>query len=115
DYYVSTSGSDSNSGSKSNPFRTLQKAVSVVKAGEIVVVGDGVYKGSTNSDYGLLINAAGTSDAWIRIVSENRGGAIIDGDNNKIHYGVTFGSKARYVSVEGFQIRGYVDGGFFSN
>lgn len=114
-YYVSPRGSDSNSGSMSKPFKTLQKAVSVVAPGDIVVVKDGVYKDSTNSDYGLLINKAGTSSKWIRIVSENRYGAIIDGDNNKIHYGVSFGKDAKYISVEGFQIRGYVDGGFFSN
>lgn len=37
-YYVSTTGSDSNSGTLASPFRTIAKAVSVVKAGETIYV-----------------------------------------------------------------------------
>lgn len=34
DYYVSVKGSDSNDGSESMPFRTIQKAADVMVAGE---------------------------------------------------------------------------------
>src|SRR5437899_2916269 len=44
-YYVSPSGSDSNSGSSSAPFRTLQQAADTVNAGDIVIVRQGNYKG----------------------------------------------------------------------
>ncbi|MGV8152536.1 MAG: MopE-related protein, partial [Candidatus Nanoarchaeia archaeon] len=44
DYYVSNSGSDSNSGAASLPFRTLQRAASEVKAGETVYISPGIYR-----------------------------------------------------------------------
>ena len=42
-YYVTTTGSDANSGSSADPFRTLQKGASVAQAGDTVRVGAGVY------------------------------------------------------------------------
>lgn len=42
-YYVSTTGSDSNSGASSTPFKTIQKAANTVPAGSIIYV-----LGSTN-------------------------------------------------------------------
>jgi hypothetical protein len=42
-WYVATYGSDSNSGSSMNPFKTIEKAVSVVQSGEIIYVRGGTY------------------------------------------------------------------------
>lgn len=45
EYYVAPSGSDENSGtSEKNPFRTIQKAASVAKAGDKVLIKGGVYR-----------------------------------------------------------------------
>ena len=41
-YYVATTGSDSNLGTETSPFLTIQKAANVVKPGETVIVKDGV-------------------------------------------------------------------------
>ena len=42
-YYVSTSGSDSNSGSESSPFRTIDRAESVAKENEGIIIRAGSY------------------------------------------------------------------------
>ncbi|WP_314584755.1 discoidin domain-containing protein [Paenibacillus terrigena] len=42
-YYVSTTGSDSNSGTQESPFRSIQKASSVMVAGDTCVIRSGTY------------------------------------------------------------------------
>ena len=42
-YYVSTSGSDSNSGTIEQPFRTVNRAVRVLKAGDTLYIRGGTY------------------------------------------------------------------------
>jgi parallel beta-helix repeat protein len=44
-YYVATNGSDSNRGTESLPFKTLQKAADIVKTGDTVLVRGGRYAG----------------------------------------------------------------------
>lgn len=43
-YYVATNGSDSNTGTTSSPFKTIQKAVKVVRAGDTVLIRKGRHK-----------------------------------------------------------------------
>lgn len=45
-YYVSTFGSDSNPGSVLQPFRTIAKGISVLEAGDILSLRQGVYHGA---------------------------------------------------------------------
>jgi hypothetical protein len=45
-YYVATTGDDANPGTRSSPFRSLSKAVSVLKPGETLLVRAGTYVGS---------------------------------------------------------------------
>lgn len=42
-YYVSTNGSDSNTGTSDSPFRTIQYAADTATAGDTVIVKDGTY------------------------------------------------------------------------
>src|SRR6266508_6207583 len=42
-YYVSTTGSDTNSGSLTAPFKTFAKAVSIMQAGDTLQVMPGTY------------------------------------------------------------------------
>jgi hypothetical protein len=44
EFYVSPEGSDSNPGTISKPFLTLEKAASVAKAGTTVILREGVYE-----------------------------------------------------------------------
>lgn len=64
DYYVSTSGSDSNPGTNVNaPFATLAKAVSVAGAGKLIYVRGGTYNGSST----VNLSKSGTPAQPIRI------------------------------------------------
>lgn len=110
--YVSPSGRDSGTGSKSDPLKTLSRAVQVARAGDVVVVADGVYP-AESSTYGLWVDIAGTPSHPIKFIAANRHRAIIDGAG-RTHYGVTFGANARHVTFEGFDIRGFDDGAFFT-
>jgi hypothetical protein len=42
-YYAATNGSDENPGSEAKPFRTIQKAADVARAGDTILVRGGVY------------------------------------------------------------------------
>jgi hypothetical protein len=65
-YYVSPTGSDSNSGSQSYPFATIQHANSVVAPGDTVVVADGTYYGN------ITLTASGTSGYPITYKAANK-------------------------------------------
>lgn len=67
-WYVTGAGDDNNAGkSEKTAFRTLQKAAELVKPGDIVYVGDGVYTSTDKSSNSavLRIRRSGTADAWI--------------------------------------------------
>ncbi len=67
EWYVSPSGNDASAGTKSAPFRTIAKAVSVVGPGEIVRVQAGTYAEKLR----IATNAkAGTSSAKITLKGE---------------------------------------------
>src|SRR3569832_130279 len=64
DYYVATTGADSNAGTMAAPFATLQKAVNTAVAGDTVYIRGGTYKITTpaTSGAGVNFNKSGTSD-----------------------------------------------------
>src|SRR3974377_115016 len=78
DYYVSTSGSDSNPGSSALPFRTITHAYSFAAAGVTIHVMPGTYTDYT-SGWGIHLGASGTASSPIVLHSEVQGGAIIEG------------------------------------
>ena len=119
-YYVSPSGLDSNIGSKSKPFKTIQKAANIVNPGDTVIVRDGVYKDLDGDKKVLIIKRGGTkgklgSDqygnnkydptTWVTFKSENKFGAVIDGNFNKSSHCVQSGPYANYVRLESFEIK----------
>jgi len=67
--YVSPSGSDSNPGTRDEPFRTLTRAAQAVTPGTTVHVAPGTYFG------GVRTNTHGTAEARIVFESTERGGA----------------------------------------
>lgn len=60
-YYVSTAGSDSNAGTQAAPWRTVQKALNTLTAGQTVVIRGGTYAQN------LTMTRAGTATAPITI------------------------------------------------
>jgi len=74
-YYVSsTNGSDSNSGTLSNPFRTIQKGVDTVNGGDTLLVRGGTYVEE------VKITRSGTSGNPITIKNYQNEQPIIDGE-----------------------------------
>ena len=58
-YYVATNGSDSNPGTASQPFSTIKKGVSVLKAGDVVYIRSGTYYENLDSNRHVI--PSGTS------------------------------------------------------
>src|ERR1051325_2543780 len=77
DYYVSTSGSDSNPGTAAQPFRTITSAYSHAAAGVTIHVAPGVYT-DYSSTWGIHLGKSGTASSPIVLDSQVALGAIID-------------------------------------
>jgi uncharacterized protein YjdB len=106
-YYVAaTGGSDANAGDSAHPFLTIQHAAGIVNPGDVVIVRNGVYTGSSSAV--LDIGRAGTPTAWITFKAEHKWGAALDGGGSPGVMGVSDAGvhfSASYVRVEGFEIR----------
>ena len=114
-YYVATNGSDNNDGVISSPFKRIQKAAEVVNPGDTVIVKDGVYTDTDNNGRIVLLEKGGTSDNWITFRSENKWGAVLDGENNSISYCWMVGDNINYIRIEDFEVKGCGSAGFWSS
>ena len=111
-YYVSPTGNDSNPGSETSPFRTIQRAANVVNPGDSVIVEDGTYTGtgagtpcaSSVQPSVVCLARGGTSTAPVTFRARNHLGAKIDGRSNASTYGFNF--LADFIRIEGFDIFG---------
>jgi Right handed beta helix region len=65
DYYVATTGSDTNTGTMAQPFATLQKGANTAAAGDTVYIRGGTYSvvTPTTAGAGITFTKSGTSDA----------------------------------------------------
>ena len=95
-YYVSPSGSDSNPGTASAPFLTIQQAANVATAGYTVYVAPGTYNVSSE----IVTGNNGTASAPITFESTTQFGAkiVTSSANNGLYLG------GAYNIVEGFDI-----------
>lgn len=93
-YYVSTTGSDSNPGSSTAPFKTFVKAVSVLTPGATLQVKPGTYYEP------MVITKSGTAAAPINVIGN---GAVLNmrGANQT---GIRI--KGSYVNLSGFEVMG---------
>lgn len=107
-YVVSPSGSDTNSGTAQQPFKTISKAAQVAQAGDVVVVKAGTYNEQVN-----VVNA-GTAQNRIVFQSETKGAAVITGPtggfkpaNWQGNHGSPddVGKHSNYVTLRGFTFR----------
>jgi hypothetical protein len=108
--------SDSNSGTSwATAFCTIQKAASIVNPGDTVIVADGTYYDHNSDGFIVNLTRGGSSDSWITFKSENKWGAVLDGQNNTASFGWLFNTNAAYIRVEDFEIKGCKWGGFWAN
>ena len=134
DYYVDDQGNDSNPGSESLPFRTINKAIEAVEAGGTIYVMDGIYR-NENAGVPLISfyedstqqDSAGNNYVYSNgenlnnphVVTINKAGNEIDGYITLKNYpnhspkiifdgqgGIKLGPNANYVIVEGFEVEG---------
>lgn len=100
-YYVATTGSDSNSGSQTQPWRTIVHAAQVANAGDTVFVGNGTYAES------VTFGHSGSSGAAITFQSQNKWGAVI-----QLPSGASPGLdiNGSYVTIKNFEVIGASDG-----
>jgi hypothetical protein len=103
-FYVSTTGDDSNSGTKTAPWRTVQHAADTVRAGSTVNVRGGVYKEL------VTVKASGNaSDGYITFRSYPGETAVLDAEHftpSERQAVLTIHSQS-YVRIEGFEIRNF--------
>ena len=126
-HYVATDGSDNAAGTKDKPFATLNKANSVVKAGDTVWVRGGIYDLNDTVFYerykmtaGVLLTASGESDdKRIHYLAYPGERPIFDGTNLPVAEGVEHGDgtpegamytssiviAARFLHLKGFEVR----------
>lgn len=114
-YYVSPAGNDGNSGESNAPLRSVQKAADMANPGDTVIVKEGVYTDTDGDDRIVSIKRSGTAAHWITFRSEKKWGAVLDGQTNTTDFGFLFSSRASYIRVEGFEIKGTAIAGFHSN
>jgi hypothetical protein len=102
--YVSRAGDDSNPGTQTAPWRTVQHAVDTVRAGGTVNVRGGVYEEL------VTINASGNAtDGFITLRSYPGETAVLEAEHftPSGRSGVLTISNKSYIRIEGFEIRNY--------
>lgn len=127
DYYVSTSGSDSNLGTLLKPWKTIQKAVNTAKGGDTVNVRAGVYneRVDLSGTTGVEGKSGDAVSGYITYQSFPGETAILDG-SVFTDWGAGFmsgkwvpsGSERamNYIKIYGLEIRNYPESGvFFEN
>src|SRR5450755_7041 len=105
-FYVSTSGSDNNSGSLTSPWRTIQHAANIVGAGSSVYVMGGVYNEVVTPPH-----SGSATAGYITFESFPGQTAVVDGAGLSIpggQYGLFTVQNQSYLAIGGFEIRNYI-------
>src|SRR5690348_17749263 len=100
-FYVSTAGSDSNPGTETAPWRTIQHAADTARAGSTVNVEGGIYEELVS------IHVSGNaSDGFITFRSDPGATAVLDAGHltPSGRQGVLSIHNQSYVRIEGFEI-----------
>ncbi|HEY4392823.1 MAG TPA: right-handed parallel beta-helix repeat-containing protein, partial [Polyangia bacterium] len=109
EYYVATTGSDSNAGTMAAPWATLQKAANTAVAGDTVWIRGGTYliTTPTNSSTGLSFTKSGTASANINYFAYQGEVPKFDFTNLQIStsgYTMGFTVTGSYLHFKGLEI-----------
>jgi hypothetical protein len=113
DYYVATTGSDSNAGTQAAPWSTIAKCASTMSAGDTCYI-----RGGTYHEHGLNPARSGTAGSPITFAGYPGESAIIDGDC--VAAGCTglapvFFTTRAYMTVQDLEIRNAYFQGWYNN
>jgi len=95
-YYVAVTGSDTNPGSISEPFKTIQKGASVLAAGDTLLIRSGTYTEKVN------IKNSGSSAGFITIKNYPGEKVIVSGANTS-GANLSIVNKS-YIRIEGLEL-----------
>lgn len=107
-WYVSTTGSDSNSGTITSPYATIQKAVSVVQPGQTIYVRGGTYTLTTT----ISISKSGNENNIIALSSYQGERAVLDFSQQTLssaNRGIVLSGS--YWHIKGMDVSGAGDNG----
>jgi uncharacterized repeat protein (TIGR02059 family) len=108
-YYVAPTGSDSNPGTISQPWRTWQKGFSSISAGDILYIRGGTYTGMYGSGHGVNISSkSGTSSSPITVTAYPGEIPVLDCSSLSSSAGVNFGILMRscnYWHIKGLTVK----------
>ena len=101
-YYVSTTGSDQNLGSITQPWKTIQKAVNTMIGGDTVYIRGGTYNERVNVWHRL-----NTSGPYITFTNYPGEEVILDGTGIDIQYGegLFHIQRTDYIRVSGLKVQ----------
>lgn len=99
-WFVAPRGHDSNAGSESRPFRTINRGIAAAHAGDTVAVRKGVYREAV-----LLWDKHGAADARIRIAAHRGEKVVIDGKGVRVKNALVAIGRSAWVHFEGFEVR----------
>jgi len=100
DFVVAPTGDDNAAGAAGTPWRTIQRALRTVKAGDTVIVEDGTYAGLACD------RVSGTAAARIVFRSRNRWGAKITSPTSGSSEDYVQLSSCSYITFDGFEVSG---------
>jgi Right handed beta helix region len=103
-FYVATTGNDSNPGTQSSPWRTIQHAADTARAGSTVNVRGGIYE-----EVVAIKESGNVSEGFITFRSYPGETAVLEAAHltPPERGGVLTISNKSYIRIEGFEIRNY--------
>ena len=111
-YYVATNGDDKNPGTFDLPFKTISHAADLVNPGDTVLVRNGVYANRDSRGYAVSVRRGGTAALPVLFKSENKWGAVIDGQGGAGTFG-WYICECSYVTVQDFEVKEFWSHGVF--
>jgi parallel beta-helix repeat protein len=104
DFFVAGTGNDKNHGDTPNsPFRTIQKALDLAHAGDVVNVMNGEYRNACGDCAIAEFKRSGTEQAWITLRAYPGHKPVLNFDSWKA---ILIKGGASYIEISGLEIHG---------